>query len=552
MTTLTIIPNYEKKRLKLVGTVAAGEHVAVTIVGGGEWAQSGTLRLRALFGGKTVAVFPYYTEQREVDGQTVEADSWSGDEDATCELNLNMISAEKMLRFGGECLWVLDDPANHTLYGTGEFYVGKWPKHRPVDVPYDLDSYPDAVRELSSNVESLSTQLQLLSQNKVDKVSGKSLTTNDYTNEDKQKLDGVEVGAQKNVGVEFTQAEKTKLGGIANGANNYTLPPATAGTLGGVKQGTGCEIAADGTLNVTGGGTADSVAWDDVTDKPSAFPPSSHKHLQSEVNGLVAALEGKYEMPSGGIPATDLAQAVQTALSAIPGKASAADRIAEAELVVSLPDSAFPITYTDIDPAPQSRTITGADDVEFIESEYGFIAKDKQNPGYGGLNGFAFFDKTTGVFFGADAPIEDLSFNGSATATLDFMRALAADRTVNLITATDETSIDIELPAAVTVDGVIRARDFIFDIDNSRNGSDLALEFVSLGTGDEHGFAFATDSADSIGEIMTIGAGECVRLYFTETSYWTSGASLPLPVIHVARVTLGDFVTSTTPAQGGN
>lgn len=47
--------------------------------------------------------------------------------------------------------------------------------------------------------------------NKVDKVSGKSLSTNDYTT-----------------------AEKNKLAGIAASANNYSLPAATSSVLGGV------------------------------------------------------------------------------------------------------------------------------------------------------------------------------------------------------------------------------------------------------------------------------------------------------------------------------
>lgn len=47
--------------------------------------------------------------------------------------------------------------------------------------------------------------------NKVDKVSGKGLSTNDYTT-----------------------AEKNKLAGIASGANNYTLPKASSTVLGGV------------------------------------------------------------------------------------------------------------------------------------------------------------------------------------------------------------------------------------------------------------------------------------------------------------------------------
>lgn len=63
---------------------------------------------------------------------------------------------------------------------------------------------------------------------KVDKVSGKGLSANNYTT-----------------------AEKTKLAGIAKGANNYTLPTASAQKLGGIKVGTNLSIAADGTLNAT-------------------------------------------------------------------------------------------------------------------------------------------------------------------------------------------------------------------------------------------------------------------------------------------------------------
>ena len=68
MTTLTITPNYEKKRLKLAGTVAAGEHVAVTIVGGGAWIGTGkALRLRVICGARTVAKFPFWTEDNAED-----------------------------------------------------------------------------------------------------------------------------------------------------------------------------------------------------------------------------------------------------------------------------------------------------------------------------------------------------------------------------------------------------------------------------------------------------------------------------------------------------
>ena len=136
--------------------------------------------------------------------------------------------------------------------------------------------------------------------------------------------------------------------------------------------------------------------------------------------------------------------------------------------------------------------------------------------------------------------------NGDEMQTIPALlvpRALV-DRAVNLITATDETSIDIELPAAVTVDGVRYCRDFLLDVDNSANASDLALEFTALGVD----YALVPLEDDSVSEMMTIGAGERVRLYFTETPYITS----TVPVINVARVTLGDFVTSTATTQGGN
>lgn len=75
---------------------------------------------------------------------------------------------------------------------------------------------------------------------KVDKVEGKGLSTNDFTTEDKNKLTGLE---------------------------NYTLPAATADTLGGVKVGAGLTITS-GVLSATGGGTADSVDWSNIQNKP--------------------------------------------------------------------------------------------------------------------------------------------------------------------------------------------------------------------------------------------------------------------------------------------
>lgn len=122
---------------------------------------------------------------------------------------------------------------------------------------------------------------------KVDKVAGKGLSTND-----------------------FTDAEKEKLKNIAENANNYTLPAATANTLGGVK--TGANITnQNGSIslskeNVVGalgytpgnGDVPESVDWENVTGKPSTFPPSSHTHddryyTESEVDTKLNGKLGK-------------------------------------------------------------------------------------------------------------------------------------------------------------------------------------------------------------------------------------------------------------------
>ena len=67
--------------------------------------------------------------------------------------------------------------------------------------------------------------------------------------------------------VNFTTAYESKL----NSLENYTLPTASAETLGGIKVGAGLTISEQGTLSATGGGTADSVDWENVQDKPTTI-----------------------------------------------------------------------------------------------------------------------------------------------------------------------------------------------------------------------------------------------------------------------------------------
>lgn len=100
---------------------------------------------------------------------------------------------------------------------------------------------------------------------KVDKVNGKGLSTNDFTDAAKQKVDAIpsdpkytdttyKLADGQNAGISlnnYTSAEKTKLAGVEENANKYTLPTASDSILGGIKVGANLSIAADGTINAT-------------------------------------------------------------------------------------------------------------------------------------------------------------------------------------------------------------------------------------------------------------------------------------------------------------
>ena len=97
---------------------------------------------------------------------------------------------------------VKDSAIESNLYSEYMYVGGKWEKLGDFRSTVDLQPY--------AKTEYVNNQLAT----KVDKVSGKGLSTNDYTT-----------------------AEKNKLAGIAEHANNYTLPIASESVLGGVKIG---------------------------------------------------------------------------------------------------------------------------------------------------------------------------------------------------------------------------------------------------------------------------------------------------------------------------
>ena len=88
---------------------------------------------------------------------------------------------------------------------------------------------------LNSNITQLQTQ-------KVDKVEGKGLSTNDYTT-----------------------PEKNKLAAIEAEANKYVLPAATASALGGVKIGSNITLADGGTISITKNNVTGALGVDPTT-----------------------------------------------------------------------------------------------------------------------------------------------------------------------------------------------------------------------------------------------------------------------------------------------
>ena len=90
------------------------------------------------------------------------------------------------------------------------------------NIEEDVGTNTTDITSLKGSVSTLQTNLG----NKVDKVSGKGLSTNDYTT-----------------------TEKNKLAGIEANANNYTLPKASSTVLGGIKLGANLTMDGNGVVS---------------------------------------------------------------------------------------------------------------------------------------------------------------------------------------------------------------------------------------------------------------------------------------------------------------
>ena len=183
--------------------------------------------------------------------------------------------------------------------------------------PTTLNTFKEIADQLVTDEGAVSALTTVVA-GKVDKVSGKGLSTEDYTTAEKTKLAGIASGAEVNVNADwnstsgdsqilnkpttingfsitdaytktevdnslsnkvdkvsgkglstedYTTVEKTKLAGIAANANNYSLPIASSTVLGGVKAGTNISIDADGVISAND----TSIDWSEITSKPTTL-----------------------------------------------------------------------------------------------------------------------------------------------------------------------------------------------------------------------------------------------------------------------------------------
>lgn len=103
----------------------------------------------------------------------------------------------------------------------------------------------------------------------VAKEEGKVLSSNDFTNDQKEKLEGLE---------------------------NYVLPQASAEVAGGIKVGAGLSITEDGILSAIGGGTADAVEWGNVVGKPDDLLQAGDVYSKEEIDAKVGDMYSKEEI----------------------------------------------------------------------------------------------------------------------------------------------------------------------------------------------------------------------------------------------------------------
>lgn len=188
---------------------------------------------------------------------------------------------------------VKDSTTEGDLYQEYLYVDGKWEKVGTHKQEVDLTDYAkksEALRAVGSALTNDLVQLNVIA------VDGTQSEVN------------ITKATRELAGV-MSAADKNKLDGIADGANKYTLPIASATALGGIKLGSGLSATSDGTVSVSADVVAGSVQWDSIKNKPNvAILGTDYEDmvnansgciiLQSEYNTDGHAIIGYYDPES--------------------------------------------------------------------------------------------------------------------------------------------------------------------------------------------------------------------------------------------------------------
>lgn len=191
----------------------------------------------------------------------------------------------------------------------------------------------------------------------VTKETGKGLSTNDYTTAEKNKLGGIAAGAEVNVQANWAEGNSSADSYIQN---KPTIPSKTSD----LTNDSGFITSADVPEGVAASTTTPLMDGTAATGNETAYARGDHRHpsdtnKQDVISDLATIRSGAglgataYQKPSGGIPATDMASAVQTALTAagnaIPSsQKGTANGVATLDNTGKVPSSQLPSYVDDV------------------------------------------------------------------------------------------------------------------------------------------------------------------------------------------------------------
>ena len=166
---------------------------------------------------------------------------------------------------------VKDSTTEGDLYQEYLYVDGKWEKVGTHKQEVDLTDYvrkEDAVTEVAAGHSNGKSQISYFVNGQENVIDLMKATT---------EFDGV-----------MSAADKQKLDGLSN----YTLPIASATSLGGIKLGSGLSATSDGTVNVSADVVAGSVEWNSIKNKPNVAILDGNNEFVSDDGNIRTIISG--------------------------------------------------------------------------------------------------------------------------------------------------------------------------------------------------------------------------------------------------------------------